>query len=100
MDGNCGRGCNIRWSNYRRNIKCFGNKDLNEFSEGKWQTAKVTSERILQKILDVLPVTELMEVQIEDQEKAPRGKSVRLMVKRLIVPAVHPVVLMMGEPGW
>lgn len=48
----------------------------------------------------MLPVTELMKELIEDQAEAPRGKFVRLLVKRSIVPPVYPDVLMMAEPGW
>ena len=54
----------------------------------------------MRKVLDVLPVTELMTLLVEDQAEAPWEKSVKLLVKRLTEPPVHPDVLMTGEAGW
>lgn len=48
----------------------------------------------------MLPVTELMKVLVEDQAEPPWGKSVRFLLKRPIVPPVHPDVLMTGEAEW
>ena len=54
----------------------------------------------MRKVLDVLLVTEVMKVLVEDQVEVQWGKSVRLLVKRSIVPPVHSDVLMTGEAGW